>query len=89
MANEPGLNITFQATGTLLDMLDHVHQVYGINKSEQTTFLMASLMTPLISRNAQIANYLTILKKLILATPSEHWDEEILDNIVALRRKRD
>ena len=63
---DEGVNVVFKAKGNLREMFDHVHQVYGVNKSEQAKYLLDMLVNTKLTGESQLDDYLRIVQGLIV-----------------------
>ena len=66
---DEGVNVVFKAKGNLREMFDHVHQVYGVNKSEQAKYLLDMLVNTKLTTfggESQLDDYLRIVHGLIV-----------------------
>jgi hypothetical protein len=61
-----GLNVVFKAHGTLRDLLTHVHNVYGINKSDQAQYLLEQMVATELVGESQLDDYLRKMQGLLL-----------------------
>tara|TARA_B100000780_G_scaffold203292_1_gene144283 strand:- start:59 stop:391 length:333 start_codon:yes stop_codon:yes gene_type:complete len=63
---DEGVNVVFKAKGNLREMFDHVHTVYGVNKSEQAKYLLDMLVNTKLTGESQLDDYLRIVQGLIV-----------------------